>query len=60
MSRFFVALYASEPWHSHWRSNGSIYAKTKAIIMFDRIMTGGEHRILLNGIPLDEYTEEPI
>lgn len=58
MTRLFMALYASEIWHSHWRSNGSIYAKTKAMVSFDRILTGAEHRILLNGVPLDEYIAE--
>lgn len=56
--RLFAALYASEPWHAHWRDNGSLFAKTKCMVQFDRILTGQDHRILLNGVPLDEYVDE--
>lgn len=58
MSRLFAALYASEVWHSYWRSHGSVYAKARAMVLYDRIITGAEHRILLNGVPLDEYVDE--
>lgn len=60
MIRLFAALYASEQWHSFWRSHGSLYAKARAIILYDRIITGADHRVLLNGRPLDEYVEEQV
>lgn len=57
MSRLFAALYVSEIWHSHWRSNGSLYAKARCMVMFDRIITGGEHRMQMNGWPLDSIID---
>ena len=37
---FFAALYVSEIWHSSFRSTGSVYAKARSIVLFDRIMSG--------------------
>lgn len=57
MNRLFAALYVSEAWHSHWRSSGSLSSKAKAVVLFDRLMAGDDHRILLNGRPLDEFID---
>jgi hypothetical protein len=57
MSRLFAALYVSEMWHSHWRSNGSLYAKARCMTLFDRVLSGEEHRMQLNGLPLDSIIE---
>lgn len=53
MSRFFAALYVTEAWHAKWINDGSLYAKTRAVVLFDRILTGQMSRIQLNGMPLD-------
>ena len=58
MSRFFAALYITEIWHAYYRESGSLFGRAKAVVMFDRIITGQMHRIHLNGRPLDEYMGE--
>lgn len=59
MSRFFAALYVSEGWYDRWRRTGSVYAKARAMVLFDRILLGGEHRMRLNGAPLDKFLDQP-
>lgn len=36
---FFAAMYLSEGWYEMWRRNGSVYAKTRALVLFDRVIT---------------------
>lgn len=36
---FFAGLYLSEIWYSRWESHGSIHAKARAIVLFDRVIT---------------------
>lgn len=58
MTRFFAALYVSEGWHAHFLRTGSLRSKAKALVIFDRIVTGADHRILLNGESLDDILGE--
>lgn len=58
MSRFFAALYVTEAWYARWNVTGSLHAKTRAVVLFDRIISGQIHRIQLNGVSLDEYIGE--
>jgi len=37
--KLFAALYVSEIWHSRYRKTGDIYSKTRAMVLYDRIMT---------------------
>jgi len=39
IEKLFAALYVSEVWHNNYRKTGSIYAKTRAMVIYDRIMT---------------------
>jgi len=36
----FAALWVSEPWYGYFLRSGKIHAKTRAVIAFDRIITG--------------------
>lgn len=54
MTRLFAALYASEPMYGYWDRTGILWAKARAVVLYDRILTGQEHRIMLNGRPLNE------
>lgn len=46
MAALFAGLYLSESWYEHWASKqglGSkspLYCKTRAIVLFDRVITG--------------------
>jgi hypothetical protein len=57
VSRFFAALYVSEIWHGRWRSDGCLFSKARAVVLFDRIIAGEDHRLRLNGRPLDEFID---
>lgn len=52
MSRLQAALFASEPWYKYWLTSGHAYARARSVVLFDRILTGNERRILVNGQPL--------
>lgn len=39
MTLFFAGLYLSEGWYSKWENDGSLYAKARAIVLFDRVIT---------------------
>lgn len=36
----FAALYLSEGWYEAWRSKGSLHGKARAMVLFDRAMSG--------------------
>lgn len=41
MIRLLTALYVSEGWYSHWlRKPNNLYAKARAVVVFDRVLTG--------------------
>jgi hypothetical protein len=46
MIRLFEALYLSEVWYGYWRSKGSVYAKARAMVLFDRVMANEDRRIV--------------
>lgn len=35
-----AALYLSEIWYEYWRSEGSVYGKARAMVLFDRTLAG--------------------
>jgi hypothetical protein len=39
MTLFFAGLYLSEIWYSKFERDGSIHAKARAIVLFDRVIT---------------------
>lgn len=59
MSRLFAALYVSDRWYFRWQHTGLLHNKARAIVLFDRILTRGEHCIELNGQPLDNIIDRP-
>ena len=36
---YFAAMYLSEGWYDKFARTGSIHARTRAVVLFDRIMT---------------------
>ena len=37
---FFAAMYLSEGWYDMYARTGSIHARTRALVLFDRVMAG--------------------
>ena len=55
MARLFAALYVSEIWYAGWKEGGGgLRCKARAMVVFDRIMAGDEHRISLNGTSIEK------
>ena len=38
--RLFAALYVSECWWSSWQTRRRLYYKTRALVVFDRVLNG--------------------
>jgi hypothetical protein len=36
---YFMAMFHSESWYEHWRRTSDLHAKTRALVLFDRVMT---------------------
>ena len=34
----FAGLYVSEGWYELYRNTGSVYARTRAVVLFDRVI----------------------
>ena len=39
-TRFFAALYLSEGWYDYFARSKRIHARARAVVLFDRVMTG--------------------
>ena len=39
-ARFFAALYLGESWYDFYRRKGSVHARARAVVLFDRVMAG--------------------
>lgn len=39
-ARFFAALYLSEGWYDYYARSKRIHARARAVVLFDRVMTG--------------------
>lgn len=58
MKRLFAALYVSDRLHCEWQIGGKLHHKARAVVRFDRVLTGGNHCLSLNGLPLESILAE--
>jgi len=40
MALLFAALYLSEGWYEHWARSQRPYSKARAMVLYDRVLTG--------------------
>ena len=40
LAQFFAALWVSEGWYESWLRTGRIHNKTRAVVLFDRVLNG--------------------
>ena len=39
-ARFFAAMWLSEGWYDYYARSKRIHARARAVVLFDRVMTG--------------------
>jgi hypothetical protein len=40
LAQIFAAMWVSEAWYESWLLTGRIHRRTRAVVVFDRVLTG--------------------